>query len=396
MPAVVALPDIIIGLAGLLLLFLAYSLYVLRDVLVRGFSHIPGAGGWIGSHLAGWLDSAAHAVAHASQDAFDGARQIFMSVETWTVNVLHEITAMADEIGGTMWHIAVVQIPRYARIAAADTERALHIAGHAIDSAYHVVVREIDHATAVARHDTAAAFDAARHDIAHWYDTARHQTARDFAVTEHNIARLYDVTRHDIASAYDQALARADVLARQSEALSRHLFRQAEYDARRWVSTAETASTAALDAAIGGLVTDLDSWGREAVDRAWPDAERSLEALRKALGSAWPDLHKILPALGGLGAAGLLGALIRSLAGVNAVTTVMSECVIPNCDNLGQLGKDLSQLASALSAAAMLAWLVFMAADPVAAAGDTVRVASPLADAVFTPLVDLISAGTRG
>lgn len=393
MPAVLALPDIGLLLAGLLLSVLAFALFALRDLLTGALSNVPLVGGWMSSSLGGMLDSARNAVVDAAHTSFSGAERLFKWAAGWMGHVLTGIGHTLAEYARTIEHIATVQVPRLFDLAR-------HEAAVLFDRLRHDAARWV----AVARHETAVLFDGLRHDTLTWVNDVRLYVDRKAAAVAAEATGLFRTAEADIASA--RADARAFAIAETSalaaavavdlstlQAQTADLFRTAEHDAAAGIAAAEAAASSALAAGLKVTVTDIDTWGSQALQEAWPDASGDIDALRQVLGDAFPDVSSLLQYLAGAGAAGLLGALIRSLAGTAALTRLASDCIVPNCENLSQLGKDLSELGSAVSAAAILGWLVFIATDPVAAADDTVTVADPFVQAVFGPLTDLLSAG---
>ena len=165
---------------------------------------------------------------------------------------------------------------------------------------------------------------------------------------------------------------RADVVNAERSAAA--AIQRVDTDLTKAVAQAE-AKAAALSA---GVYTDVEDWGKIAVETVWPDADQSVDALRDAIGDGFPWLKDLLPALAGAGAAGLLGTLIRSLAGAEVATNLATECTVPMCQNLGQFGRDLANLLGDVSLAAFLAWLAFGVADPGGWAADMNAVALPL------------------
>lgn len=174
-------------------------------------------------------------------------------------------------------------------------------------------------------------------------------------------------------------------------ALTWHLYGELRAD----IANAESAATSWAARRVDTAVTDLERRADQAVSVAWRGADGDVEALRRLIGRDYQSWQHLLPLLEGAAGAGLAGALARALAGSALAVKAIDECVVPNCDNLGKFGKDIAELGSAGAAAAMLAWLAYVATDPVAAANDTVTVAGPLTDAVFAPLVSLVSAATE-
>lgn len=178
------------------------------------------------------------------------------------------------------------------------------------------------------------------------------------------------------------------------------------WGARLTSMIADVANTAAKDAAsafdhanavigerVAGLSTDIDTAARHGFDVAWKESARDLGALKDVIGHDFPDISALLPWAEGAGIAGLTGVIAR-LAATSAISVrAIEDCVVPNCKNLSQFGKDLAELNSAASTAAMLAYIIAAVEDPIGTANDTIAVTRPMVDTVVRPLVDLISNG---
>lgn len=393
MPAVLALPEIGLATAALVLLLLAFALWVLRGFLVAGFSRIPLVGGAIGRSLGGWLDDARAALMRSSSSALHGMTRIWHTCAAWIENVLYKISYAQTAIVTTIEHIATSQVPRLYRAALSwATHQALTVY-HAALGWYHDALAGIAAARAWAVQVGLSVLHQSLAFATLQYHAAVAYAAVLFAQAETNLAR-------DIAAARAFTSVKVAELARATEAeisraesISVSLFRTAEADALREIGSLDAKVSAELAAGISGLVTDLEVLGNRAVSEVWPDALRDIDALKQVLGDSFPDIQSLLKYLEGAGAAGLIGALIRALAGSAVATRALEDCVIPNCKNLSQLGRELSQLGSAASTAALLGWLAFIATDPVTAADDTVAVADPFINDIFGPLAGLLSAG---
>ena len=143
-------------------------------------------------------------------------------------------------------------------------------------------------------------------------------------------------------------------------------------------SEAEAHAVSVATGLVGSTVTDLDRTADSVISTVWPDAAGDVQALRGAIGTGFPGVDELLGALGGLGTAGLVGLLIRAVAGTAAVTELATDCIVPNCRNLGQFGQDLENLLAAGSLAALVAWLAAGVSDPGGWAADMQDVAYPL------------------
>jgi hypothetical protein len=108
-----------------------------------------------------------------------------------------------------------------------------------------------------------------------------------------------------------------------------------------------------------------------------------LQALRDVLGADFPWLNDLAGLMAGAGTAGLLGALIRSMATSQAVTKLATDCIVPNCRNLSGLGSLLSELSGLLEGDIIFALLAAAVTDPAGAARDIeAAIYQPAADAV--------------
>ena len=189
----------------------------------------------------------------------------------------------------------------------------------------------------------------------------------------HEARVLWDDQIGAVESVWDS---RYDTLQARLSAVEKAAFGEA--------ATAEAQAVKYATGLVHGTVTDLDNYADEAIRIAWPDADGDIAALRKVIGSDFPGINDLLGALGGLGTAGLVGLMIRAIAGTATVTELAEQCTIPNCRNLSQLGRDLAELASDASEAALIGWLIFCVTDPVAAAADIQTVAlNPLRDVAY-------------
>ena len=153
-------------------------------------------------------------------------------------------------------------------------------------------------------------------------------------------------------------------------------------------ASAEAQAVSVAHGLVSGTITDLDTTADHIVSLVWPDAPLDVQALREAIGIDFPGISDLLGALGGLGTAGLVGLMIRAIAGTATVTELAEQCTIPNCRNLSQLGRDLAELASVASEAALIGWLVFCVTEPQAAARD-------IYDVAYAPFRDIASNASR-
>lgn len=393
MAAALALPDIGLVLAGLILLALAFALYLLRNLIVIAFSHLPIIGGTVARVLASFLDDARTQVIHAADSAFHGAQVLFAAIARWcTVMWDAQVTAL-DDIATTVWHIATVQVPREYNAARQYAATLLAAAESTAASMLHAAQQYALHLAIITRSQAVSLFRVAERDISDGISAVQRDTALLVTRAEFDAAASLASVHRQLSSDIRSAESAASAGAAAAVATARQMFTTAERDAARALAAADATLTARISAAEQGILTDVDRIAGQALRTAWPESARDVEALRRALAGGYGDVASLLRALGGAGSAGLLGALTSALAGTAVMTRLAEECVIPNCDNLGQFGSELHSLLSDIATAAMLAWLAFAVTEPVPAADDTARVLGALVDPILGPLTDLLSAG---
>jgi len=382
---VVALPDLGAVAAALLLLLIAAALWVIIRLLTNSLGHAPVIGSWISGTLAGWLNDARNAILDAAKASWHAAVQLFEWIKEYFVWQYDLVFRTIEDASGAVYRLAYVRLPE---LLASATSYAL--------SVYHSAVAYADSRFNAAIAYAAGLLSTAEAYALTVYHSAVSYAAQLFARAEADAIALVDSTAAALASDITRAstalraeltqlggqlVTDIDGLAASTQAAVNTL----AGDLAAGVATAEAVAASALTGAVGGIYTDLEQLGRQAVSDAWPDAAGDIQALRGTLGADFPWLNDLLGALGGLGTAGLAGALIQSLAGAHAVTRLANDCIVPNCRNLGGLGNDLSNLLGAAETAALLAWLAELARNPSGWASDMAANAAPVGnDAIGT------------
>jgi len=384
------LPDLAGFVAAAVLLALACALGLLAALLANTLGRAPVIGGWVSRDLAGWLRDAANAVLKASSASWHFATGMIH----WLQDILTKPLIYLGEFCSASWKwlqtLFTQTIP--------DAEnRALNYAAGLVDKAE----ADASHLFTVAERDTAAAVTAAesRADTLYYkaetyaaglVRAAESALSADIARAEQSAAAAVSALGHSLTTAISSVASAADNdLASLAGQTNTDVGRLAS-DIVSEVQRAEAIAATNLAAVQSGIYTDLTTWGDQAIADAWPNAAGDIAALRQSLGGDFPWLNDLAGALGGLGVAGLAGALIRSLAGVNAITNLATDCIVPNCRNLSQFGADLQDLLGVASEAALLAWLIFLVADPQGWAQDMATVAAPVAAATTAATAALL------
>lgn len=153
------------------------------------------------------------------------------------------------------------------------------------------------------------------------------------------------------------------------------------------LATAEAYADTTATHIAGVLVTDAEQELVQAVNAIWPDVVNGVIAVQGVIATDLPDIAA------GLRAIPVSKALTwgESLAGVAAVSVPMlkalEQCVVPNCRNLSQLGRDLQALLGLVEDASFLAFLIELITKP-DAAYQTV-------DDIFGPALNAAASGAK-
>lgn len=378
MPVALALPDLGLVLAAVFLLLIAAALWVLANLLQQSLGRVPVIGSWIVLNIVAVLNDARLAVIRAAAAAFDAAVDILNWLQSWLWRMFIGLVLWVAQAATTINHIATVQVPALESRVEATVLGWVDSAVAAASAALAASISAVSRAVTVAEQDIAAVRAAA---LAYAYQLyVQAVTAAAAAVSQAEQAIATDIVALDTTLSAELSNLAGTVAAdlATAEHYAASLFATAEQDIAAGVATAEQLAFSQVQALQGVVYTDLETWGTQAIADAWPDAQGDINALRGTLGADFPWLNDLLGALGGLGAAGLLGALIRALAGAHAITRLANDCIVPTCRNLSGLGQDLSQLESAAMDAALIGYLVAAITAPVATAADTYAVTGAL------------------
>jgi hypothetical protein len=374
-----ALPELGALAAVAALLIIAGALWVLQGLIRNSLGRLPVVGSWITNNIDSALNDARNLVLDGAGATWGVAQTLFRWMIDFFRNPVAQILFFMAETYSFAVRVRDVWIPdlesRVLTVTSGWVSSAESYAGRLYDTAVADVNAEVSSALVTA----SGWVTAAERDAVNLFDTATADIARTLTVAETDaanaLARASTALESDIHAAEAFAAGEIGSLAASVQAAVNTL----DGDITRGIATAESVAAANLGAAVGGIYTDLDTWGREAVADVWPGAAGDIDALRNVLGADFPWLRDLTGALAGAGAAGLLGALIRSMATSQALTRLATDCVVPQCRNLGGLSNDLGNLLSTASTAAMLAWLIFGVTDPAGWAQETGAVGGPIA-----------------
>ena len=154
------------------------------------------------------------------------------------------------------------------------------------------------------------------------------------------------------------------------------------------IAQAETQAAAVAQQAAQQAESDLKVWADQVASAPWAaqwaEIVAGVTAVLTQLGTDHPDLARQLKVIITTEPATLAEAEAAAAAAVPPMLTALSECVIPDCQDLNQLRNTLHNLADIALFALLLAWLVQMVTDPQGWAAETYAVLGPLVDAELT------------
>lgn len=367
MPAVAPMAAVLIALLALLLI---YALEVFGKALAHLLpSFVPGIPGlnprsWIEAGV-GLLQSAIRwIIGDVIRPAIGLFARPVIAVFGWIASIERFVVTAATEVG---W-IVNVAVPEALDAAKAYALRWARAAEAYAASLYHRAIAYV-----VEKYHAAIAY---AHQL---YVAAEHYAARKVAALESTALHWY----HLATAAAAAAITTAETFTKTyTHALTASL--QASIDAVRATVTSELAvaeryaDTAVADlsravqdsigTAVAGVITVVDVDSIAGLASAWPGLIDDVDALAGVIATDLPDIGAAVRAIPRAIPTDLAAALTAVGAISIPMLRYMARCGVPNCRNLSQLGRDLSELAGAIEAGAFLALLVGLAADPIGTA----------------------------
>lgn len=378
------------ALATLLLL----AIGILAKVLSAPFKIIPIVGGYLANAAETLMTGAMSASGSLFEGPLFGLVHLFDAARN-TLKQLFDVTGAAlGEFSYTLWHLATVSLPHVIALAYREvvtTEHRLqHYIAQVATTAYREVVsteRRLQAAiaagAALAYREIVSTEHRLERDISDAAATAYREVVSTAARLEHDIT---DVA----ATAYREVVTTADRL----EADAKDLFRTAEADIATATATAEAYAAARAAAAEQAAIAAVSAAATTGISVVWPGIVTDLGELDKTIAGAWPDIRDAVDAIPRAIPQDLTAAMGAVAALAIPALRAMDDCVLPQCRDLGGLRSFLHDLLGAASAAAILAWLIYCVAEPVAAADDTAAVAEPIANDTLGLLLRLFGIQT--
>lgn len=372
--AVPALADVILAAAALLALL---GLVVTKYVFVPIFSHLPFIGGYVSGAVSATIDAAIDGVEGDLSELTRGTGWLFANVVTWLWRLIQshvDVTGHAVELAVQGYRLAE-QAPTLVRQALSSAEAtASRLADQAVSTAE-------QYARAVVA--TAAASLGA--EIVH-VDTSLSQAVDTVATNlQHNL----NVTDTALATEITTLAARVTTVENVVLGDVGDVVKAIELQLQGAIADAQTAANAAEAAAVARgttIATGITATSVTALDAAAADVlNPAYDALLKALGAISIGLPATVADTLGLPGiltqakpATLAGVLGISVAAITGVATEVADCLVPNCNTLGELNALMSLLGEAGLWAALVALLVEAATHPSGAVDDIMSTLVPV------------------
>ena len=346
-----AVPEIALLSLAILTIIILGELWLMEYVFSRTFARIPVVGGPLARYFTAGIRWARGVLLATLHGTLWAAGKIFRATAAFMRNMVQDARDTLSVLDGAMTHTVDVIIPR--EIGA--------VRGFALRQANNALVTALEYARSV-RQDAQAWY---RQGLAYTDVQVKSATQTVLGILTSVTATLsarITAARADARAWVDAATARAD---RQ--------FRQAEADAAVLAKQAEQAAIKIEQAAVDGQARD--AWAP-----IWAGIMTGVAGAISVAGSDFPAITRQLQAIATQAPATLAQAETAAASAIPPMMTALEECVLPGCRDLGPLRTLMSQLADALFAALLLAWVVQMITDPQGWAQETYDAFGPLID----------------
>lgn len=367
---ILAIPLLVAVLLAVMAVLIILALKPLSTLIKVVFAQVPLIGSWVGDHLSAAAESGV-ALLTGFLDAYVAPLARVLTYPIYVLQRLFDaITGALHAIAGTLAHVIKVTLPWMLGVLRAD----IRIAVDRLDAATHALIGsvkafllgEIAAAVAMVRAD----LEIVRVRLGHAIDVLRADTTAAVRAVERDIASTVTLARTLAAGAlaaatalawrlYHDAVAYVDATAASLRALIGAGVAQAEATAARLAADAEAAAIKAVDVEAAAVAAV-----------AWPVITDEINALEGILATDLPDIGAAVRAI----PRDIPGDLAATLAGVGALSIPMirflRECGVPNCRNLGSLGRDLQALLGLVEDVAFIGLITELITDPSGAARD--------------------------
>lgn len=389
MPVVLA-PLAAVGIAIIALLIMLGAALLAKWIAHIIPRNIPVIGSWIADRVEGLANLAVASIQGFLSDAVHPVVKLMTAPFTVIGRLYDVATSTLNQMYATLRAIVTATIPRAIATAERYTVNAVAALKRYVQDLVGTVERRLT-----------ALINAARAYAASLVADLKRYVQDLVATVERQLIRLIDQVRtyaEDLVRAAEAAAAAA--LARAVHNLTALItdLRTFVVDSVRTLedliagrfAQAERDALAAAKAAEAGAIATVDGAVTSALAGVWPALVTDVDALAGEWADVFPDIlaggldwAKVIPR-------DLAGevAITGALAGV--LTRYLRECGLPNCRNLGGLGRELQALLGIVEDGSFLALIVALATDPKGAARTVDAVFGPVARATTNGVADLI------
>ena len=382
--------DIAVVVAAVLSLICLMALFLIAEFIASLFGRLP----WPLSLAAGVAKSVAHAARDAMVWVFDGTLHFLSWSWHMCVRFLEDLFNELRVTGNVLLDIT-------RKIIEKDIPRLNHQLRSRITQVRREGKRDLKRESNRLFQIIASVAKALRKDItktAHHIET---ELQHDVKVLRAEDARLDKSLRHLIAAVRQDLTAelraavraltsRIDARFQAAEHLARQLYQSALQKIAVALADAEQYARQQARQAEQDAVTEVDREAHKAMAAAWPEVTAMIGQLEKVAGNDFPELQRLLHDIPENIPQDLLGALTVAVRFIPPMLETTTECTIPTCRDLGSTRQFIHNLQLPITSAALIAWFIEMITDPEAWANQTHSFLSPLVNAEYTVLKDLL------
>jgi hypothetical protein len=385
MPVAVGAPAVVIGALLAVLFMLAWPSW--RTVIVNSLSiSLPVVGNVISNLVADGLDAVYEVIALVLDAVIFPAVNFVIGPIATIENAFDAIKGTLDTFAGSFVELLAFKLPDdFAAGIAAILGQAQEIINF-VQSQGYTSYKDFEDLS----DQTAIAIQGAQTDADEYAFGLFSQAEAAAAGAVTDADQIANLATSAASAAVAAGLADVDGLINtaysQATAYAGQLFTTAERDIAGALSTAEAFASTAVAGVVGLSVTDIENDLTSALAGIYTDVDAAVTGAVGAITTGdegilagLKDIPLALPTtIAGLGV--LAGATTLTLA------RYLEECGIPNCQNLGQYGRDLQDLLALVGDASMVGFLVELIHHPD-------RASQTIDDAFGTVISDTLDTG---
>lgn len=387
---VLALADIAVIIFALILL-LAIALLKRTIVQLVPDIHIPLIGS-LRDKVNGGLDSAFNAV----KSFADASIGLLWHAITTTAGFLYDYAKQAlsyvEQSAQTLSWIVTTFVPR-------ETGKIRTVIATKVTNLKDDIAHELSVAEHYAKTEIASLAKTVKHDLS----VAEKYTVKEVKKAETATANVLSAAEHYAVSKAEAAEAAAKAAATAALTLATKTLHAAITDVTNAVTALDGTLTADVTAlghevatitstTIPAIVQGIDGAIEDEASKVIGAVGAAVAGVEAALGTDLADVKAWLDKISLADVTDIAGLTSLVLAVTGVLTQIATDCIVPSCKNLGGLGGLLKDLLGGLESGALLAFLVEVAQNPAAAAGDIDTVLGPLATSATTAVRSLLAA----